>query len=115
ERELENVMVISDKAIATSGNYRKFYEKDGVKYSHTLDPKTGFPVQHSLLSATVVANDAGTADAFATAFMVMGTEKTLEFIKSHSEENLDVYLLYADDKGQIQRKMSKNFSKYLQK
>lgn len=115
ERELENVMVISNKAIATSGNYRKFYEKDGVKYSHTLDPKTGFPVQHSLLSATVVADDAGTADAYATAFMVMGTEKTIEFIKSHPEENLDVYLLFADDRGQIQRKMSKNFSKYLQK
>src|SRR5690606_15753016 len=70
KRELENVLVLSNKAVATSGNYRKFYEVDGVKYSHTLSPATGFPVRHSLLSATVVANDAGTADAYATAFMV---------------------------------------------
>jgi len=115
ERILENVISVSNKAIATSGNYRKFYEVDGVKYSHTLNPKTGFPVQHSLLSTTVVANDAGTADAYATAFMVMGVEETLKFIETHPKEKLDVYLLYADDKGEIQRKMSKNFSKYLQK
>lgn len=115
ERELENVIVITDKAIATSGNYRKFYEVDGVKYSHTLSPKTGFPVHHSLLSATVVANDAGTADAYATAFMVMGVDEALKFVESHPNEQLEVYLLYADEKGEIKRKMSKKFSKYLEK
>lgn len=115
ERELENIIVISNKAVATSGNYRKFYEVDGIKYSHTLSPKTGSPVRHSLLSVTVVADDAGTADAYATAFMVMGVEETLNFVETHKKENLNVYLLYADDKGDIQRKMSKNFSRYLDK
>lgn len=112
-RELENVLSISNKAVATSGNYRKFYEVDGQKYAHTLNPKTGFPVRHSLLSATVVANDAGSADAYATAFMVMGIDKTLQFVADHPDLELDVYLLYADQQGEIQRKMSSNFQKYL--
>jgi thiamine biosynthesis lipoprotein len=112
-RELENIIVLSDKAIATSGNYRKFYEIDGKKYAHTLNPKTGFPVQHSLLSATVVANDAASADGYATVFMVMGVEKTLRFLKENGDLGLDVYLLYADKKGKVQRKMSSNFGKYL--
>lgn len=112
-RELENVVSLTDKAVATSGNYRKFYEMDGKKYAHTLSPKTGFPVQHSLLSATVVADDAATADAYATAFMVMGVEKTLEFVEKNRD--VEVYLLYADEKGNIQRKMSSNFSKYIDK
>ncbi len=112
-RELENVISLTEKAVATSGNYRKFYEVDGKKYAHTLNPKTGFPVQHSLLSATVVANDAATADAYATVFMVMGVEKTLEFVKNNSDLDLEVYLLYADEKGNILRKMSPTFSNYL--
>ena len=63
-RELQAVIALQDKSIATSGNYRKFYEKDGIKYSHTINPKTGYPVNHSLLSATVLANDCATADAY---------------------------------------------------
>ena len=105
--------MLSDKAVATSGNYRKFYEIDGKKYAHTLNPKTGFPVQHSLLSATVVANDAASADGYATVFMVMGVEKTLEFVRENGDLGLEVYLLYADEKGEVQRKMSSNFGKYL--
>jgi len=112
-RELENVITITNKAIATSGNYRKFYEVDGKKYAHTLDPKTGFPVEHSLLSVTVVANDAATADGYATAFMVMGVERCLEFIEKNNELELEVYLLHADENGKIQRKMSIGFSQYL--
>jgi thiamine biosynthesis lipoprotein len=65
------------------------------------------------LSATVVANDAATADAYATVFMVMGVEKTLEFVKNNSDLDLEVYLLYADEKGNILRKMSPTFSNYL--
>lgn len=112
-RELENIISLTGKAVATSGNYRKFYEVDGKKYAHTLNPKTGFPVQHSLLSATVVANDAATADAYATVFMVVGVEKTLEFVKNNADLDLDVYLLYADENGNILRKMSSAFSQYL--
>ncbi len=114
-RELENVLSVTDLAIATSGNYRKFYIKDGAKYAHTLNPKTGFPVQHSLLSATVIASDCQSADAFATAFMVMGKDKTIDFVESHPELNLEVYLLFADKNGGIVRKMSDGFVKYLAK
>ncbi len=113
KRVLENVVNISNKAIATSGNYRKFYVKDGVKYAHTIDPNTGKPVQHSLLSATVIANSCAEADAYATAFMVMGVEKSMKFVQSHPKLRLDIYLLYDDGSGNIQRKMSKGFKKYL--
>lgn len=113
QRTLENILYLSDKAVATSGNYRKFYEKDGVKYAHTLNPKTGFPVTHSLLSATVVADDCITADAYATAFMVMGAEKTIEFVKNHPELHLEVYLLVANGDEDYQRIMSDQFDGYL--
>lgn len=80
--------------IVTSGNYRKFYIKDGKKYAHTIDPRTGYPVQHNLLSATIVAPTAAEADAIATACMVMGTEEAEKFIESHSE--LEGYLITSE-------------------
>ncbi len=112
-REIENVLSVSNIAIATSGNYRKFYVKDGVKYSHTLDPVSGFPVQHSLLSVTVASENCQSADAYATAFMVMGKDEALSFVKKNPSLNLEIYLLYADEKGGIQRLMSDGFSKYI--
>ncbi|MCF8387239.1 MAG: FAD:protein FMN transferase [Bacteroidales bacterium] len=104
-RELQAVIFLRDKALATSGSYRKFYVEDGIKYSHTLDPKTGYPVQHSLLSATVLASDCMTADAYATAFMVMGLEKTKNYLNEH-EANLEVYLIYSDEEGKNQTYMT---------
>lgn len=80
--------------IVTSGNYRKFYVRDGKKYSHTIDPRTGYPVQHDLLSATIVAPTSAQADAIATACMVMGTEKAREYILAHEE--LEGYLICSD-------------------
>lgn len=76
--------------IVTSGNYRKFYVHDGKKYAHTVDPRTGYPVSHSLLSATVIAADATTADALATFCMVAGTDAAAEFISSHSCESISL-------------------------
>lgn len=73
--DIQTVINVKDMAMATSGNYRNFYYKNGKKYAHTIDPKTGRPVQHSLLSATVLAKNCATADAYATAFMVMGIDK----------------------------------------
>jgi len=99
-RELEAIVTLKDAALATSGSYRKFYEKDGRKYSHTIDPATGEPVNHNLLSATVLASNCTNADAFATAFMVMGVEKTKQFLISHSEMNLEVFLIY-DEGGEV--------------
>ncbi len=98
--ELQAIVRFSDRALATSGNYRRFYVRDGVKYAHTIDPKSGYPVQHSLLSATVVADDCITADGYATAFMVMGLEKTKNFLKKHPE--LDVFLVFSDSQGRYQ-------------
>lgn len=83
--ELQAVITLTDRAVATSGNYRNFYYRDGRKYAHTIDPKTGRPVQHSLLSATVTAPDCATADAYATAFMVMGEEKARQTLARHKE------------------------------
>ncbi len=94
---LQSVLQLKNCALATSGNYRKFYEKDGTKYVHSINPKTGYPVISNLLSVTVKANDCMTADAYATAFMVMGLEKTKEFLAKYNE--LQAYLIYSDEQG----------------
>ena len=86
-QELQTILEVSGIGMATSGNYRKFYYKDGKRYAHTIDPRLGQPVQHNILSATVVAADCTTADAYATAFMVMGLEKSMEFCNKHPELN----------------------------
>ncbi len=86
-QELQTILEISNIGMATSGNYRKFYYKDGKRYAHTIDPRLGTPVQHNILSATVLAKDCTTADAYATAFMVMGLEKALDFCQKHPELN----------------------------
>lgn len=83
-----------DCGIVTSGNYRKFYIKDGKKYAHTIDPRTGYPVEHDLLSATIVAESAAEADAIATACMVMGPSLAEEFIKSY--DGVEAYFIYSE-------------------
>ena len=95
--------------IVTSGNYRKFYVHDGKKYAHTIDPRTGYPVQHNLLSATIVAKDATDADAYATYCMVIGLEKAKEFIE-RSPDDLAGYLIYADENGEMHEWASANFN-----
>jgi thiamine biosynthesis lipoprotein len=82
-RELQFIIELSDKALATSGNYRQFYidEKTGKKYAHTIDPVSGMPVDHSLLSVSIIADDCMTADAWATACMVLGLEESLALMK----------------------------------
>lgn len=95
--EIQTVINVTDKAMATSGNYRNFYYKNGRKYAHTIDPKTGYPVQHNILSSTVIANDCATADAYATSFMVMGLDGAKRVLERHPE--LMVYFIYQDVKG----------------
>lgn len=85
-------------ALATSGNYRNFYYKDGKRYAHTIDPRTGYPVQHNILSATVIASNCATADAYATSFMVLGLDSAKQVLAHHPE--LLAYLIYTDEKGQ---------------
>lgn len=83
--DLQMILQISNIAVATSGNYRRFYYKNGKKYAHTINPHTGYPVNHSLLSATVLAPSCALADAYATAFMVMGEERAKMFLRHHPE------------------------------
>ena len=97
-RPLQAVLTLDNKSIATSGNYRRFNVKDGVKYSHTISAKTGYPVNHKILSATVITDDCMTADAFATAFMVMGYQKAIVFLEAHRSE-MEGYLIYSDEQG----------------
>ena len=97
--DFQCVVKLDNRALATSGNYRKFYKKNGVKYAHTIDPHTGYPVSHSLLSVSVLASDAATADGFATAFMVMGEEKAISFIKSNPKLGLDAYFVVGKKDG----------------
>ena len=96
--ELQTILNVTNVAMATSGNYRNFYYKDGRRYAHTIDPKTGHPVEHSLLSATVLARTCAEADAYATAFMVMGMERAKAILEKHPE--LMAYFIYSDKKGE---------------
>ena len=108
ERNLQTVIGLTDKAIATSGNYRRFYYKNGLRYSHTINPITGYPVNHTLLSSSVMADNCMIADAYATAFMVMGLEKAKAFLKHHSE--IDAYLIYGKENNEFQVLATRGFS-----
>ena len=99
-QELQTVLNVTDIAMATSGNYRNFYYKNGKKYAHTIDPKTGYPVQHNILSATVLAKNCATADAYATSFMVLGLEGAQKILQQHPE--LMAYLIYTNDDGKTE-------------
>ena len=91
ERQIMVILSLTDISLATSGNYRQFREENGVKLSHTIDPITGRPVTHNLLSATVLAPDCMTADAYATAFMVLGLERSMELV--NSDPDLEGYFI----------------------
>ena len=110
--ELQTVLNVSNTAMATSGNCRRFYYKNGKKYAHTIDPKTGYPVQHNILSATVLANTCAKADAYATSFMVLGLEKTQQVLQHHPD--LMVYLIYADGQGKNKVWYSPSLKKAIQ-
>jgi thiamine biosynthesis lipoprotein len=107
ERVVTKKIKLKDQAVATSGSYRKYFEKEGKRYSHTIDPATGKPVDHHLLSVSVIAPSAILADGFATAFMVMGTKKALEFLENHPE--LQAFFIESDNKGGYIESYSKSF------
>lgn len=102
---------ITDAAINTSGNYRQFYYKEGKKYAHEIDPRTGYPVEHNLLSATVVAPNCMMADAYATAFMVLGVDSSMQVCKTIP--GMDCYLIYVDKNGENQVVYTEGFKKYI--
>lgn len=109
-QDLQVILQLTDRGIATSGNYRQFYVKDGRKIAHTIDPVSGYPVDHNLLSTTVIANDAIAADAFATAFLVAGLDKALEWIEVCPE--LDA-LFICDEEGEYKVYYTSGVENYL--
>lgn len=110
-QEIQEKVALKNKALATSGNYRKYFVKDGLRYSHTINPFTGYPVTHNMLSATVLANNCTDADAYATAFMVMGLEKSLEFLKDRSD--MEAYFIVSDSSGNFVVHFTPGFEKFI--
>ena len=104
--DFKALVQLQDKAVATSGNYRNYYEVDGKKYAHTINPKTGYPEMSNLLSVSVATNDGMSADAFATAFMVMGLERSIELAENLPE--IDAYFIY-DENGTMKVKATSGF------
>lgn len=109
-QEIQTILELTDVGLATSGNYRNFYYKDGKKYAHTIDPRTGYPVQNSILSATVIAQDCMTADALATAFMVMGLEEAEAF--ANANPAIDAYFIYSGEKGEFKTFYTEGMKNY---
>lgn len=112
-QEIQTILELTNVGLATSGNYRNFYYKDGKKYAHTIDPRTGYPVQHNILSATVIAKDCMSADALATAFMVMGLKEAEAF--ANADSTIDAYFIYSGDNGEAKIFMTEGMKKYLAK
>jgi len=110
-QQIEAIIELNNKSLTTAGNYRKFFVENGVKYGHTIDPKTGFPAKNTLLSATVVADDAITADAWDTAFMVLGVEKSKEILKKLP--GIEVYFIYSNEKGEYEIYCSEGLKKMI--
>jgi thiamine biosynthesis lipoprotein len=110
-RELQTVIELENKAMATSGNYRKFHLINGIKYSHSINPKTGYPSKDILLSATIVADECSIADGFATACMVMGFEKAKKLVLSVN--GIDAYFIYSGKDGNLEEYSTPGFEKYI--
>jgi thiamine biosynthesis lipoprotein len=109
--DLIGIIALQDRGMATSGNYRNYYVRDSVRISHTINPATGYPVQHSLLSATVVAKDCMTADAYATAMMVLGKDEAIAL--DERLEEIEVFLIYDDGTGNFDTYISESLKPYL--
>ena len=109
-RPLQVILKLDNQALATSGSYRKFKVKDGIRYSHAINPKTGMPVDHNLLSVSVIAADCITADAFATAFLVMGVDKSLSLLESLE---MEAYFISDDGNGSFNIQMTKGFHQFI--
>ncbi len=105
--EIQRVVQLDGKALATSGNYLQYYYKNGTKYAHTIDPCSGKPVSHTLLSSSIIADDCMTADALATACMVIGVDSALSLIESLP--NVEGYFIYAGNNGEYLEKHTNGF------
>jgi len=109
--DLISIIALQDQGLATSGNYRNFYITDGIKYSHTISPATGFPVRHGLLSATVLAKNCMLADAYATAFMVMGTDQAIALQQQLG--TIEIFLIFNDEEGNLDTYVSEGLKPFI--
>jgi thiamine biosynthesis lipoprotein len=113
DRSINTRVKLMNKAMATSGNYRKYYEENGIRYSHAIDPHTGYPVRHSLLSVSVLADDCATADGYATAFMVMGFGKARAYVEN--EPGLEAFFIVDGGSGTFQTYATKGLEEIIKK
>ena len=111
--EIEDIIQVTQLSMATSGNYRNYYEKDGKKFAHTIDPRTGYPIQHNILSSTVLAQDCATADAYATAFMVLGLEEAKKVL--NEKHDLMAFFIYSNENGEMEKWHTENLSNLIVK
>lgn len=112
DHKLKAIVQLSNKSMATSGNYRNYKEQNGVKFVHTIDPKTGWPKVSNTLSVSVIANDCATADGFATAIMVMGVNKGLKL--AGSLPDIEAYIIYVDNNGNMQTIATRGFAEIVE-
>lgn len=110
--QLQVIISMHKRSLATSGNYRKYYEKDGVKITHSIDPSTGYPKESNLLSVTVLTDECMTADAYATTCMVMGLEKAKTFIEE--KRGVDAYFIFGDEFGNYKVWFTDGMKKYIE-
>ena len=111
DRKLKATVSLNNQALATSGNYRKYLDQQGQKYGHTINPLTGYPEVNTTLSASVITKSGGYADAYATAFMVMGWEKALQI--AEADTTIEAYFIYSDAKGNMLTKMTSGLKNQL--
>ena len=109
DHPVQTLLPLQDKAIATSGNYRRFFDQGGTRFAHTIDPHTGQALHNNVISVTVLAGDCITADGFDNALILMGVDKALAFIRKHPEYGLDAYFIYKDKAGKITTSSSAGF------
>ena len=108
EQVVQTRVALRDKGLVTSGSTRKYVERNGKRYSHCIDPNTGYPVEHQLLSVTVLAENSVWADALASICMVMGLEKSLPLIESM--DGVEAYYIYVNEKNELETFATKGFS-----
>lgn len=111
ERVVQERLFLRDKGLVTSGSTRKYVERNGKRYSHCIDPTTGYPVEHNVLSVTVIAENSVWADALASICMVMGMEKSLEII--NAREGTEAYYIFVNDKGELETFATKEFQRLI--
>ena len=111
EQVVQTRITLRDKGLVTSGSTRKYVERNGRRYSHCIDPKTGYPVEHNVLSATVMAENSVWADALASICMVMGMEKSLPLIESM--DGVEVYYIFVNDQNELETFVTEGFQKLI--